>query len=252
MNAVAVIGAAAVGVLLGATGGGGSMLTVPLFVHVLGIEPKVAIAMSLPVVGLTSLAGVVGHWRAGHVDVRPALAIGVLAMAGAYAGARAAALLSDTMQLTLLGIVMVAAAWSLWRRSQAPIAPPEQAGPAPLALLVPIALGIGALTGVIGIGGGFLFVPALVLLARMPMARAAGTSLLIIVLNAAAGLVGYLGQVELPWPTILTFVAIAGAGALPGAVIVRAVPHVWLQRGFAVLLLGVATALVVQSVLAAG
>src|SRR5688500_177417 len=97
-------------------GGGGSILTVPVFVYVLRFGAKQAIAMSLPVVGFTSLIGALGHWRAGNVEPRAALLFGALAMSGAFAGARLATLLSGSQQLLLLGLVMLVAAASMFRR----------------------------------------------------------------------------------------------------------------------------------------
>ena len=94
--------AALIGLSLGLLGGGGSILTVPIFVYVLGFDAKPAIAMTLLVVGTTSLVGAVGHWRAGHVNLRMALVFGLVAMAGAYAGARLATYLSGGVQLDKL------------------------------------------------------------------------------------------------------------------------------------------------------
>jgi len=106
-----------------------------------------------------------------------------------------------------------------------------------LALLVPVALGVGLLTGLIGIGGGFLVVPALVLLARVPMKQAVGTSLLVIAMNSLSGSLGYLGQVQMPWAFMFAFTAVAAAGILAGTWLVRFVSQAALKQGFAVFLL---------------
>lgn len=226
--------ASLIGLSLGLLGGGGSILTVPVLVYVLGIAAKPAIAMSLPVVGVTSLISAGLHWRIGNVRVRTALPFGMLAMIGAYAGARLALFVSGTVQLTLLALAMLAAAGSLLngnRREAEPTAPPR------VALLVPVALGVGVLTGLVGIGGGFLVVPALVLLARIPMRQAVGTSLLVIAMNSASGFAGYLGAVELDWSFLAGFTAASVVGALVGTALVSRVPQAALTRGFAVLLL---------------
>ena len=102
--------AALIGLALGLLGGGGSVLTVPVLVYVSGFDAKAAIAMSLPVVGLTSLLGAVLHWRNGNVQLRTALGFGAVAMVGAFAGARLAALLTATLQMALLAVTMIAAA----------------------------------------------------------------------------------------------------------------------------------------------
>jgi uncharacterized protein len=243
MTGVAMAFAGLIGVLLGALGGGGSILTVPVLVYVLAFDTKQAIAISLLLVGLTSLVGVVEHWRAGHIEARPALIFGVLAMAGAYVGAGLGARVSAPAQLTLLSIVMLAAAVSLLRaRAPGPAMPlieqPLPRGRA-VRLVAVIPFAIGMLTGLVGIGGGFLFVPALVL-AGVPMRHAVGTSLVVVSLNAAAGFAGYLGRVPIPWGFVGTFVAAASVGVFGGVSLVRVVPQRTLQRAFGVLLVAVA------------
>ena len=226
--------AALIGISLGLLGGGGSIHTVPVLVYVLGFAAKPAIAMSLPVVGITSLVSAAMHWRLGNVRVPTALTFGVLAMVGAFAGAKLAALVSGTAQLALLAVVMIVAAGSMLRGNRVEA---EAGAPVRLALLVPIALAVGVLTGLVGIGGGFLVVPALVLLARVPMRQAVGTSLLVIAMNSASGFAGHLGTVDVDWPFLAGFTAAAVAGALVGASLVSRVPQAALRRGFAVLLL---------------
>jgi uncharacterized membrane protein YfcA len=224
---------------------------VPVLVYALGFDPKQAVAMSLPVVGVTSVAGAVSHWRAGHVEMRPALMFGALAMAGAYAGARAGTRMSGTAQLVVLGLVMSAAGVSMLRDA-APVIATDAAGEAapgtrwswPIAAT---AIAIGVLTGLVGIGGGFLFVPALVLLGHVPFHHAVGTSLVVIAMNAAAGLAGYLGVVTIPWSFVLAFAATASAAAVVGARGARHVPSHHLRRAFGLLLLVVAGVLLAQN-----
>src|SRR4051812_46987967 len=110
--------AALIGLSLGLMGGGGSILTVPIFVYVLAFDPKLAIAMSLPVVGVTSLVGALGHWRARNVDLKTAALFGVVAMFGAYLGARLAVFLTGAVQLSLLAVIMLAAAISMFRNAR--------------------------------------------------------------------------------------------------------------------------------------
>ena len=234
--------AALIGLSLGLLGGGGSILTVPVLVYVLGFAAKPAIAMSLPVVGVTSLVGAALHWRLGNVRVRTAATFGLLAMAGAFAGAKLAVLMSGTAQLALLAVVMLAAAGSMLRRGPGDDAASTATSPAPsapprVALLVPVALGVGVLTGLVGIGGGFLVVPALVLLARVPMRQAVGTSLLVIAMNSASGFAGYLGTVDVDWGFLAGFTAVAVLGALAGTALAARVPQAALKRTFAVFLI---------------
>lgn len=227
--------AAFIGITLGMLGGGGSILTVPVLVYVLGFPAKPAVAMSLPIVGITSLVGAALHWRVGNVKVRAAVTFGLIAMVGAFAGAKLAVFVSGAAQLILLAVAMMAAAISMLRggmKSQvASEAPPRTI------LLGAVALGVGVLTGLVGIGGGFLVVPSLVLLARVSMREAVGTSLLVIAMNAAAGFAGYLGTASFDWQFLAGFTAIAAAGALAGTAVAGRIRQAALKRAFAVLLL---------------
>jgi uncharacterized membrane protein YfcA len=185
------------------------------------------------VVGITSLVGAAFHWRLGNVRLKTALTFGPLAMAGAFAGAKLAGFLSGAVQLALLSIVMIVSATSMLRGSRVEA---DTNAPPRLALLIPAALGVGALTGLLGIGGGFLFVPALVLLARVPMRQAVGTSLCVIAMNSASGFAGYVGSVDIDWKFLSAFTAIAVAGALVGTALASRVPQATLKRGFAIFL----------------
>ncbi len=228
-----------VGLSLGLLGGGGAILTVPIFVYVLGFDAKLAIAMSLPVVGITSLIGAAGHWKSGNVRIKTAAIFGIIAMAGAYAGARLSVLITGNAQLAILAVVMLAAAVAMFRsarRDASRTEPVPDARAMPILLLVPLALSAGILSGLVGIGGGFLVVPALVLLARIPMKQAVGTSLVVIAMNSFSGSLGYIGQVSMPWGFMLGFIAFAAAGILLGARLVRYVSQSVLKQGFAIFL----------------
>lgn len=237
--------AALIGLSLGLLGGGGSILTVPVFVYVLGIAAKPAIAMSLPVVGITSLVSAALHWRLGNVRLRTAIPFGLIAMIGAFAGAKLSVFMTGTAQLALLALVMLAAAASMLRGRGARSAPAQ---PEPrLTLIIPVALGVGLLTGLVGIGGGFLVVPALVLIAGVPMKEAVGTSLLVIAMNSMSGFAGYLGTVELDWGFLTAFTMIAVLGAVAGTALVARVPQGTLKRVFAVFLLAMGVFVLYQN-----
>ncbi len=228
--------AALIGLALGTLGGGGSILTVPVLVYVLGFDPKLAIAMSLPVVGTAALVGVVSHWRAGNVRLKTAALFGSVAMVGSYTGARASVLLTGRMQLVILGTVMLAAAVSMLRSAVRETAESGASAPAHPALMLAVGLGVGVLTGIIGIGGGFLIVPALVILGRVPMKAAVGTSLLVIALNSTSGYLGHLGREVVPWDFVVRFTAVAVVGILAGTALVRHISTRQLKRAFALLL----------------
>ncbi len=229
--------AVVIGVALGMLGGGGSILTVPVFTYVAGLDPKVAIASSLPMIAIISAFGALGHWRAGHVQIRTAIGFGGFAMLGGFTGARASQWLSGSAQMLLFAIVMLLAAISMLRQRRDGPVSSEPARPLPIAKLAPLGLGVGALTGIVGVGGGFLIVPALVQIGRLPMRAAVGTSLLVIAMNAAAGTLGYLGQVSLPFMLLVPFTALALVGIAIGTTAAQRVPQSTLRQAFAVLLL---------------
>lgn len=237
MHVVAFALAALIGLSLGMLGGGGSILAVPVFVYGFGLDAKTAIAMSLPVVGSASLVGAVGHGLSGNVDLRVAALFGVVAMIGAYAGARAAVFMPGHVQLVLLAIIMIAAAIAMFRSGRRDASNGDaRSGHLPAvrrARLALVALGVGIVTGTVGIGGGFLIVPALVLFAGLSMPQAVGTSLLVIAMNAAAAFLGYVGKVTLSWGLLLSVMAVTGAGILVGTRLMRHVPQAALKQAFA-------------------
>lgn len=232
-----------VGLALGLLGGGGSILTVPVLVYVLGLPVKTAVPMSLVVVGATASVGVVSHHRSRHVRWDAVLAFAPAAMAGAFLGGRLALVVSSGFQLGLFAMLMLLAAVPMYlgagrlvggreRGSEPEAEPPRR----PRAAMVLIGLLVGALTGLVGIGGGFLYVPALVLLGHLAMTHAVGTSLALITVSCVAGLAGHVGRASIPWPLTLIFTALAMAGAITGSGVARRVPQQVLRRVFAVLL----------------
>ncbi len=234
-----------IGITLGLLGGGGSILTVPVFVYALSLDPKRAIAMSLPVVGGAALIGAIQHWRKGNVQLRTALPFGAAAMLGAFTGARLAGGLNGHFQLAIFSVVMIAAAIAMFlsARSAEPTTPkPAQSWPA----LLVIGVGVGAVTGLVGAGGGFLIVPALVILGGLTMAQAVGTSLLVIAMNTAAGFLGYQGTVDIDWPLVIKFGALTAIGILVGSSLVQYVPQRALKKAFALLLVVVGSMILYQ------
>ena len=223
--------AALIGISLGLLGGGGSILAVPILVYVLGFTAKQGIAMGLFIVGVTSLFGAAGHRRKGNVNLRAALTFGAVAMTGTFAGARLSAFISGRAQLLLFAVVMLVAAVFMYRNGRtASVAPrPRRASPLVVGLS---AMAVGGLTGVAGVGGGFLIVPALVLLVGLPMKESVGTSLLVIALNSLVGFAGYLGQVPMPWGYLALFTSIAVAGITVGTWASQYVSQAALKRAF--------------------
>jgi uncharacterized membrane protein YfcA len=222
-----------IGGVMGLLGGGGSILAVPAFTFVLGLSPKQAVVTSLGVVGIAATVGAVRGLMRGLVPPVLALTVGSAATIGSFGGSIVGARLSDQAQLRILTMVMMAAAALIAR-------PPDRAArrvdpPSPW-LLLAIGLSIGALTGVAGVGGGFLIVPALVVAAGLNMQEAAGVSMVVIALAAASALTGYVTGPAFEWPLIVPLAAVAAAATLAGARLAARLPQRILQRAFAVCL----------------
>ncbi|MFJ4010208.1 sulfite exporter TauE/SafE family protein [Streptomyces sp. NPDC090026] len=221
-----------VGVSLGVLGGGGSILTVPILVYLAGQDTKEAIATSLFVVGVTSLVGLVAHARAGRVRWRTGLIFGAVSMVGAYGGGRLAAYVPATALLVAFALMMLATAAAMLRKSRRT----KAAGPAPAELPVPHVvvegLVVGAVTGLVGSGGGFLVVPALALLGGLPIGVAVGTSLLVIAMKSFSGLAGHLAGVQIDWNLALMVTAAAVAGSVVGSRFAGRIPQDALRKAF--------------------
>jgi len=244
MFALGLLLSLAIGISLGFFGGGGSILTVPLLVYVFGLPPKQAIASSLLVVASASAIAVLQHARAGKVRLRIALVFGAAGTAGAYLGARVAAFVAGEVLLLLFAAMMALTAVAMWRGRGASAAGEEsEISPAKLLLQ---GFAVGSFTGLVGAGGGFLIVPALVLWAGLPMPSAVGTSLLVIVLNSLAGFAGYATHVRID-PGLVAAVALCAiAGSLAGARLTKLVRPSSLRRSFAVFVLVMAVAILVR------
>jgi hypothetical protein len=238
-----VLGGLAVGGALGLLGGGGTILTLPLLL-LLGVEPKPAIAMSLVVVATTAAVAAAGHARSGHVDWRAAALFAPATALGGYAGGRAAAWIGGELLLLIFTGLMLAAAGAMLR--PAPVRSQAAAGPRPLVLVLQGAV-VGTITGLVGAGGGFLFVPAFVLFGGMPMQRAVGTSLVVISLNALAALAGHLGHVAIRFELASVLGVAAVIGAWCGALLAGRAPEAFLRRAFGVLVLLVAAWMLARS-----
>lgn len=239
-----------IGLLLGLLGGGGSILTVPVLVYLAGIEPKAAIAMSLFIVGATSLVAVIAHARAGRVRWRVGVLFGAAGMVGAYAGGRTAEYLPGTVLLTAFAVMMVVTAVAMIRRRAEPgtDAAPQRR---PIVKILAEGLVVGLFTGLVGAGGGFLIVPALVILGGLSMPVAVGTSLLVIAAKSFAGLAGYLHSTTIDGPLALAITALAIGGSLIGGRLVDRVDPVRLRRGFGWFVAVMGAVLMAQQLIAA-
>ena len=243
------LGALAIGLSLGLLGSGGSIITVPVLVYLVGQPAKIAIAGSLGVVGAVALTGALQNALRGRVDWRSVAWFGLPGMAGTYAGAWVSGFVSGATQLVVFALVMLAASVMMFRR--AGYEPP--AGQSrPVGKVVADGLAVGALTGFVGVGGGFLILPALVLLGGLGMHVAIGTSLTIIALNAFTGFAKHLhllavqGQ-SLDWQVLGTFVLLGAVGSVAGSHFASHVPQATLRRVFAAFLVLMAAFILYES-----
>lgn len=242
----------ATGGLLGTLGAGGSVLTVPALVYLLGQPVGPATTASLAIVAANAAVGAVGNRRAGTIDVRLALGFGAAGIGGALAGARLNRLADGETILFLLALVMLLAAASLWRGRPEGDGRVRAAGAARVAIVAALGLVVGVMTGFFGVGGGFLIVPVLVLLLGVPLRTAIGTSLLVISITALAGLAGHLVGGEIDWPITIAFGGAGMVGAWIGVRSGRRMSSERLQRMFAVMLLALAAFLLARNGISAG
>ena len=269
--------AVGIGLSLGLIGGGGSVLAVPILVYVMGVGSREAIAMSLFIVGCVSLLGAFPAAKCGNFSGRIVAAFTPAAMLGAYLGSQLVKLpwITDTLQLVSFGLVMLAASILMIQKgpsrqdrsaSQGAILSRRPASNSPKQasvrtgskqawddsplwknFAIPIeGLGVGIVTGFVGGGGGFLIIPALVLLSHIPIKKAVGTSLLIISLNSAVGFVGYLNQVSIDWSLTLSFTLAAAIGIFLGSSLSKKIAASRLQKGFGYFVLIVATFVLIK------
>ncbi|ROR91859.1 sulfite exporter TauE/SafE family protein [Nocardioides aurantiacus] len=269
--AVAAVAGLLIGLSLGALGGGGSVLAVPVLVYALGQGPGQATTGSLVVVGLTSLIGAVTAHRAGNLMLGRGVTFGVVAIAGAALGAKASALVPGPVLMAAFAVLLLVVAGVMATRQvrarrsggrgEAPAAraqlddpiitfSPHFACACPRALKVLVtATVVGLLTGFLGVGGGFLVVPALVLALGLPMNLAAGTSLVVITMTSAAALVVRAGHGAQPdWALVAALSVFAVVGGWFGARLACRVRTDRLQTAFTALLLVVAVYTAVQAV----
>ncbi len=234
-----------IGLALGLLGGGGSILTIPVLHYVMGYGMKAAVPMSLVVVGLTSAVGAVAHRRGGTLSLRTVVAFAPPAIVGTMLGVELGLRTSAELQLTVFALVMLGAAVSMYLGQTAVESAASQHPRRSTPLILLVGGLVGVLTGFVGVGGGFLYVPALVLLGGLPMKRAVGTSLALIMISCIAGVVRYHGSLDLDWRAIALFTGIALLGVALGSRLVLHLSQAMLRRGFAVFLLVMGTLVLV-------
>ena len=247
MIAVTIVLAVFVGISLGLLGGGGSILTVPLLAYVAGMDAKPAIATSLLVVGVTSAIGAITHARAHRVRWRVAALFGVAAMAGAYAGGMLARFVPGTVLMVAFAVIMIAAAVAMLR-GRKDMSAFEGNQRLPIVKITALGTSVGVISGLVGAGGGFLLVPALALLAGLPMSLAVGTSLVVISMQSFAGFAGHLATEHIDWRLAAMVTAAAVLGALIGGRLIAFVDANTLRKLFGWFVLLMASVMLAEEV----
>lgn len=254
MDILGYFAALAIGLSLGLIGGGGSILTVPALVYLFAIEPVTATAYSLFIVGTASLVGAVPKYREGLVDLRTAIVFGIPSIIAVFLTrkylvplipeevfqAGGFVLTKNILLMLIFAVLMVFASFSMIKKSK-----PEAATTGKQQFNYPLILAegliVGTLTGLVGAGGGFLIIPALVILSKLPMKQAVGTSLLIIAAKSLIGFTGDLFNLAIDWSFLLLITGISVAGIFLGNRLSRKIDGEKLKKGFGwfVLVMGI-------------
>jgi uncharacterized membrane protein YfcA len=248
------IGALCIGIVLGLIGGGGSILTVPILVYLLYLNPVTATAYSLFVVGVSALVGAIQNIRKGLVDFRTAIVFAIPAFIAVYATRKFVVpnipdhlfsigdfeVTKDIGIMTFFAVIMLLASISMIRSKRK-----EEGKETVVHYNYPIiiieGIVIGALTGIVGAGGGFLIIPALVILAKLPMKKAVATSLLIIAIKSLIGFIGDIENLTIDWPFLLSFTSLSVVGIFIGTWLTNFIDGKKLKKGFGwfVLIMGI-------------
>jgi len=234
----------AIGLSLGLLGGGGSILTVPALVYVVGQSPQAAVTASLVIVGANSMMGAFMHRSQGTLNWRVALLFGGVGMGTAYLAADWSKWLPPTVLMMLFALLMlIVGLFMIWKPQPTKS---EQGG---RGWLVTVASGaaVGLLTGFLGVGGGFLIVPALVMLVGLPIRQAVGTSLVVIAMNSLAGFLGHLHGAAIDLQVVMIFVTAGLTGALVGARLAHILHPDHLRKGFALFVIALAIFLLIDN-----
>lgn len=256
MEVAGYILAALVGVSLGVIGGGGSILTVPILVYVMGLNPVLATSYSLFIVGSTSMVGAIDNYRKGFVNIKTALLFGLFSISTVFLTRKFIIPIIPSVffpaypfhishamaTMVLFALLMLAASFAMIKNGKnsntATIAIKKDIN---FSKLAGFGIAIGLVTGLLGAGGGFLLIPVLVLILKMPMKQAVGTSLLIIALNSLIGFTGDIGHFIINWKFLLSITLVAIAGIFIGGALSKKMDSNKLKKifGWFILVMGV-------------
>jgi len=229
---LAILLALLIGISLGLLGGGGSILTVPILVYVLKIDPKTAIALSLAIVGFSTLIGSFNNYRKQNIEYKIAMIFLICAFPATILGSFLSTKVSSNFQMLLFSIIMIITSLFMFRERKESL---EEKTPNNIFIGLS-SIFVGILTGLIGVGGGFLIVPALMLFANLKMKRAVGTSLMIISINSLIGFISYINILEIPWRLLNQFIFFTSIGIIIGAMFSDKISEKILKKVFAAFL----------------
>lgn len=262
MNLIGFIAAALIGISLGLMGGGGSIITVPVLVYLFSIPPTLATSYSLFIVGCSSLAGAYINYKKGFVNFKTALVFGSSSIIIAYLIRRliipkipqiftiGTLHLSESFVIMIvLAILMLSASFSMLTHKHITYHHQHELD---IFLLLACGIGLGLITGFLGAGGGFLLVPALVLIMKLPMKQATGTSLLIIALNCLIGFTGDIGHYDIQWLLLLSITVVAVSGIIAGDALNKKINGNKLKRAFGWFLLIMSICIIAKEIIDAG
>lgn len=258
MDSIVIIGFSAailIGVSLGLIGGGGSILTVPVLVYILGVDPVLATAYSLFVVGSTSLVGAGTYMKKGLVNYKTALVFAIPSFIAVFLTRKflvpslpdplftvgEAIITKNIGIMVFFAVIMLAASFSMIKGKKGGEAAEEEEVKFNFPMIALEGSVVGVITGIVGAGGGFLIIPALVILAKLPMKMAVGTSLLIIAAKSLIGFLGDLSSQTIDWQMLLIFTSLSIVGIFIGSALSKKINEKILKTGFGwfVLVMGI-------------
>lgn len=256
MEILGYVGALFIGLVLGLTGGGGSILTVPILVYLMSINPVTATAYSLFIVGTTSTFGAIQNYRKNLVDIKNGFIFAIPSFIAVYLTRKYIVpeipkviiespilITKDTFLMLFFAVIMVFGALSVLKKKSQNTNSEEKRN---LILIGIQTFTIGIIIGLVGAGGGFLIIPSLILFAKLPMRKAVGTSLFIIAMNSLVGFIGDVQNLEIDWLFLLTFSAISVAGIFTGMYLTKYTNESQLKKIFAYFVLVMAAIILLK------
>ena len=254
-------GALLIGLILGLIGGGGSILTVPIFVYVLGVSPVLATSYSLFVVGFTAMFGAVRNYQSNMVDIKTGIIFAIPAFIGVFFARKfilpeipnqlisvnSFLLTKDIAIMIFFALIMFVAAFFMIKDRTETNSNKEIKYNVPLLTIDGLIIGI--LTGLVGAGGGFLIIPALVFFAKLPMKKAVATSLMIIAIKSLIGFTGDLGQLQIDWIFLLSFTAVSVIGIFIGIYFNQFVKEKHLKKGFGLFIIIMSISIIIKELI---